>query len=157
MPTTDPLLNTFSIRPATTADLPALVALEHAVFSSDRLSARQFQRHSHSDSALLLVCVSETALLGDSLLLFRRNTGVARLYSLAVAAAARGRGVGSALLDANEDAARHRDCRCLRLEVRIDNRAARALYERHGYVVFGQRPSYYADGADALRYQKPLG
>lgn len=44
----------------------------------------------------------------------------------------------------------------LRLEVRKDNPAAIALYEKRGYRLFAQTPDYYEDHQDALRYQKRL-
>jgi [ribosomal protein S18]-alanine N-acetyltransferase len=47
--------------------------------------------------------------------------------------------------------------RALRLEVRADNGAAIALYERLGFREFGRYDYYYADGARALRFEKALG
>ena len=44
----------------------------------------------------------------------------------------------------------------MRLEVRKDNKAARTLYERHGYRRFGAKKHYYEDGHDAERYEKTL-
>ncbi|HET9485053.1 MAG TPA: hypothetical protein VFO79_13925, partial [Xanthomonadales bacterium] len=45
----------------------------------------------------------------------------------------------------------------LSLEVGTRNRAAIALYERHGYRRIGLARNYYEDGGDAWRYTKPLG
>jgi ribosomal protein S18 acetylase RimI-like enzyme len=45
----------------------------------------------------------------------------------------------------------------LRLEVRCDNAAAIALYERLGFRQFGHYAGYYADGARALRFEKRVG
>ena len=47
-------------------------------------------------------------------------------------------------------AAREQAARTMVLEVAIGNAAARALYERAGFVEAGRRPRYYADGGDAL-------
>ena len=44
----------------------------------------------------------------------------------------------------------------LTLEVRYDNASAIALYESCGFRLFGEHAHYYADGATALRYEKPL-
>lgn len=52
---------------------------------------------------------------------------------LVVAPAARGRGVGTALLDAVAAEARARGFREVRLDVVDENPRARALYERHGF------------------------
>lgn len=148
--------DTGPVRHAERADLDALMALELSAFASDRISGRQFRDHIDSRSAVLLVFSDGDDLVGDSLLLFRQKSRVARLYSLVVAPTARGRGIGQTLLDANEQVARQRGCPLLRLEVRVDNASAIALYERNGYRVFGRRSNYYADGTDAWRYQKEL-
>jgi electron transfer flavoprotein alpha subunit len=42
----------------------------------------------------------------------------------------------------------------MRLEVRADNAAAVALYQRQGYDVVGRTAEYYEDGSDALRMRK---
>jgi ribosomal protein S18 acetylase RimI-like enzyme len=44
----------------------------------------------------------------------------------------------------------------VRLEVRVDNRAAIALYERHGFSVTGTLPGYYGLGEDGVRMERPL-
>lgn len=144
------------IRRAVAADLDALVTLEQRSFSHDRLSRAQYRRHLDSDSALVLVANGARYLCGSAVLFFRRGTRVARLYSLATAPEARGRGLGTVLLAAAEQAAHRHHCRCLRLEVRTDNAAAIRLYECHGYVRTGRRAGYYEDGSDAWRYEKPL-
>jgi ribosomal-protein-alanine acetyltransferase len=136
--------------------LDALVELENACFDSDRLSRRSFRRFLQSDRDILLVAEQAGGLLGYALVLRRRATRLARLYSLAVRPAARGQGIGERLLAAAEAAAEAAGCVDLRLEVRRDNRAAIALYERRGYRVFAEIPHYYEDREDALRLQKRI-
>ncbi len=143
-------------RLAARADLPALLQLEERTFEQDRLSARSFRRLILAASAELLVADGKGALLGYALLLYRQGSGVARLYSLAISSQARGQGLGGGLLEQAEWHAASRGCAVLRLEVRIDNAVAIGLYERRGYRRFGRIASYYADGADAWRYEKPL-
>jgi ribosomal protein S18 acetylase RimI-like enzyme len=145
------------VRTATPADLDALVALELSAFSGDRMSRRQYRRHLASPGAAVLVAEAPgEGLLGSALVFFRKGSARARLYSIATAPAARGRGIGARLLAAAERAARERGCRALRLEVRVDNAAAIALYERAGYRRIGRYAGYYEDGADAWRYEKTL-
>ena len=146
----------FRIRAAASRDLDQLLALERAAFTTDHLSPRQYRRHLHSPSAVVLVAVDGPDLLGKALVFFRRGSDVARLYSIAVAQHARGRGVAKTLLEAAAAAARRHGCERLRLEVRQDNVAAIALYERLGYRRFGARAAYYEDGADAWRYELAL-
>ncbi|TBR35893.1 MULTISPECIES: GNAT family N-acetyltransferase [Dyella] len=145
------------VRRAELSDLDDLVALELASFASDRLSRAQYRRHLDSDSALVLVAsANHRRFLGTAVVFFRKGSKVARLYSIATHAEARGKGVGSALLQAAESHARRRGCKELRLEVRTDNAAAISIYERFGYHRIAELPSYYEDGADGWRYAKPL-
>ncbi|MEI7035241.1 GNAT family N-acetyltransferase [Fulvimonas yonginensis] len=156
-PADPPSVPPLRVRTAVPADLPALVTLEQSAFAGDRLSRAQYRRHLASPSALVLAADAPgIALLGSALVFFRTGSVRARLYSIATAPAARGRGVGAALLDAAEHAAWARGCRAMRLEVRVDNAAAIALYERAGYRRIGGYPAYYDDGADAWRYEKVL-
>jgi [ribosomal protein S18]-alanine N-acetyltransferase len=145
-----------SIRPARLSDLDELLKIEHAAFTTDHLSPRQYRKHLASTSAIVLVAVDTNGLLGKAVLFFRHGSEVARLYSIAVSDRARGRGVGAALLAAVEKAAAGRGCDRLRLEVRQDNVSAIRLYERLGYRRFGARSGYYEDGGDAWRYEKSL-
>jgi ribosomal protein S18 acetylase RimI-like enzyme len=145
------------VRRAQPSDLDELVALEQASFDGDRLSRAQYRRHLDSDSALVLAAVAVPhRLLGAAVLFFRKGSAAARLYSIASDPAARGRGVGGALLDAAEAAARRHRRRLLRLEVRADNTAAIRLYERAGYRRGRHLAGYYEDGADGWRYEKAL-
>lgn len=145
------------VRTAVPADLDALVALELRAFEGDRMSLAQYRRHLGSPRAAVLVAdAADEGLLGSALVFFREGSTLARLYSIATAPAARGRGIGTGLLAAAEQAARRRGSRALRLEVRVDNAAAIKLYERAGYRRIGRYAGYYEDGADAWRYEKPL-
>lgn len=145
------------IRRALPADLPALLALERSAFTTDHLSPRQYRQHLDSPTALVLAAVDRSGLLGKAVVFFRNDSDIARLYSIAVAHGARGRGIGDALLTRAERAARRHGAARMRLEVRRDNASAMRLYERRGYVRIGARPGYYEDGADAWRYEKDLG
>jgi ribosomal-protein-alanine N-acetyltransferase len=144
------------IRDADHADLPALVNLEGEAFASDRLSPRSFRRHVGNASAVCRIADAAGALAGYHLLLFRRGSPTARLYSIAVAPGFRGRGVAALLMGDAEDAARARGLHRLRLEARADNTAAIRLYERLGYNLIGRIPGYYADGTKAFRYERDL-
>ena len=80
------------IRRAQLADLEALVALENQAFLTDRLSRRSFRYMLSRAHAVTLVDDGDDGLGGYSLVLFRSGTALARLYSIAVADRARGRG-----------------------------------------------------------------
>jgi ribosomal protein S18 acetylase RimI-like enzyme len=144
------------IRDAEDKDLSGLEALEARSFASDRMSRRSLRRLIGRDTACLRVAISAGCLVGYYLVLFRHNSLLARLYSIAVDSRSRGAGVGHRLLADAERVAARRGCRALRLEVRVGNRAAIGLYERRAFRRIGRYSRYYADGADALRFQKPL-
>jgi len=84
------------------------------------------------------------------MILARVTADEAEVLTLAVAPAVRRQGVAGALLAGAMAAAREQGARTMVLEVAIGNTAARALYERAGFVEAGRRPRYYADGGDAL-------
>jgi ribosomal-protein-alanine N-acetyltransferase len=88
--------------------------------------------------------------------LYRRGTFKARLYSLVVRPDYLRRGIARALLAAAEAEAGERGCRELRLEVRPDNLPAIRLYRKDGYAVTGKSGKFYEDGTDALRMRKCL-
>lgn len=84
----------------------------------------------------------------------------AELLLLATRPAARGRGVGGALLRAVIAEAAHRGVIDLHLEVRAGNDAVR-LYRREGFEKVGQRHNYYRGNAgqlfDAQTFSRKLG
>jgi len=145
------------LRRGVASDLTALEALEQRAFSSDRLSRRSFRQFSRSPNAALIVAGGGKTLFGYALVLLRSGSHMARLYSLAVDPQHRGRGLGSMLLAAAEQAACGRGSGVIRLEVREDNAAAASLYRRHGYRKVKRISRYYQDGAGAVRLEKPLG
>ena len=144
------------IRPATTGDIKALVALEQRCFDTDRLSARQFRYLLTRGHASTLVDEGEGVIRGYVLVLFRRGTSLARLYSIAVDERARGLGVGARLLAAAEARARDEGCVHMRAEIRVDNKASQALFSASGYRYFGVYEDYYEDHSNAVRVEKRL-
>jgi ribosomal-protein-alanine N-acetyltransferase len=66
------------------------------------------------------------------------------LMNIAIAHSHQGRGLGSRLLSASLAALRDRGARRCLLEARVSNKAAIALYSRHGFVDDGLRPNYYS-------------
>ncbi|TPN02191.1 MULTISPECIES: peptidase C39 family protein [unclassified Mesorhizobium] len=144
------------IRTARASDVDDLAAIEKAVFSSDRISRRSFRLFIERETAETLVAEVEGRVAGYAIVLFRKGSGVARLYSIAVGPFFGALGIGRRLLSAAEEAAFEHDRMMLRLEVREDNDRAIRIYEQAGYRKIGREPGYYEDGATALRYEKTL-
>lgn len=144
------------VRLARKGDLERIAAIESAAFASDRLSRASLTRYLASASAVMLVVVADGVVAGYGLIGLRRGGRRASLYSLAIDPDFGRRGLGRMLLQACERRARAAGREALTLEVRVDNAAAAALYERLGYRQFDVVPDYYEDGAAAKRLIRDL-
>lgn len=142
------------IRPARLTDLDSLVRLENAIFDADRISRRSFRQLLERETAETFIAEEDGQPVGYCLVLFRKGSGVARLYSIGVLSS--GGGLGSRLLEQAEASAYEHDRMLLRLEVREDNARAIGLYIRKGYHPIGREENYYEGGQAALRYEKLL-
>lgn len=147
------------VRRATSRDIEGILALE-ALFPGDRITRRTLLRLMRSPTAFIWVVPSRTVPLdcvqAALVLLIRHNTRVARIYSLAVAPVVRGQGLATALVETAQRWATEAGKLAISLEVRCDNSAARALYQRLGYTPVSALSGYYDDGGDGLRLQKKL-
>jgi [ribosomal protein S18]-alanine N-acetyltransferase len=139
------------------SDLDALLAFERDFFGADhQISRRGFRRFILSPNCTLIVAEAGGQVAGCTLVLYRRDSKLARLYTIAVGGGFQRRGYARRLLAAAEASAKRRGCRAMRLEVREDDAGAIALYETSGYRLFGRRRRYYDGRIDALRFAKPL-
>ncbi len=142
-------------------DLDGLDALEREIFNSrvfsgHLISRTGFRRLLASPSATFIVAEAGE-LAGYALVLYRANSGAARIYSIGVAAQFRRRGLARMLVAAAEKDAVRRGCEAMRLEVRADSRGTIALYDASGYRCIGRTPGYYGGRVDALRLEKRFG
>jgi ribosomal-protein-alanine N-acetyltransferase len=141
---------TVALRPMRWWDIEAILPLERELFRYDPWSAEQFWSELAGVPATRWYVVAEDAgeVVGYAGLATAGEE--ADVQTLAVCRSRQRTGVGSALLDALLAEAARRGCRRVFLEVRADNAAAIALYERRGFERVALRRAYYADGADAL-------
>ena len=75
--------------------------------------------------------------------------GLGHVITIDVLPSARRSGVGSLLMAEAESRARTGGCNAMYLEMAVNNAAARAFYERHGYTVLRTLPRYYQGELDA--------
>ncbi|HEY1077266.1 MAG TPA: GNAT family N-acetyltransferase [Fontimonas sp.] len=141
------------IRPGRPQDAEGILALE-AGFSTDRMSARSVRYFLAAASARVLVAELDGRVAGALIMLLRRNSRWARIYSVAVDPRWRNMGLGRQLVAAAEKQAKRDGRQGMSLEVRIDNVGARALYLRLGYQEQAQLPAYYEDGGPGVRLRK---
>jgi GNAT superfamily N-acetyltransferase len=131
---------------ATEAQLPALCALLGELFAQET----EFQPDAdaqyrglariigHPEAGTILVALQDDTVVGMVNLLYTTSTAlgapVAMLEDMIVAPAARGRGVGTMLLQSAFHAARAKGCRRITLLTDGVNGAAQRFYARHGFA-----------------------
>ncbi len=139
---------TYCIRPLCEADLPRVMAIENASFSTPWKEAtfRSLLRRTDCD-----LFVAEADGRVDGYAVAWTVIDQSELGNVAVSDEVRGRGVGGALVDAVIDRIRERGAHECFLEVRESNVTAQAVYRDRGFTVVGRRTRYYASPTeDAL-------
>ena len=144
------------LRNARPGDLDAIHAIERRSFKGDRMSRASISRLIGSPSAAVLVAADGRQVAAAMVLLFRRGSRLARLYSLAVASQQRGKGLGGRMIHRALALARRRGAAAICLEVRASNHRAQRLYRRHGFLGTRRTACYYQDGQDAVRMEMAL-
>jgi [ribosomal protein S18]-alanine N-acetyltransferase len=135
-----------TIRPLTYSDLPQVIAIERRAFPTP-WSLAMFVLELSKPSGVCLVSLEGQRVRGY--LICSRYVDVWHLMNVAVDPAARGRGIGTAMLEELLERAGHAEQ--YTLEVRPSNASAIALYERFGFRSTGTRRRYYRDtGEDAV-------
>ncbi len=139
-----------TIRPATAADLDAVVELEQTCLGADAWSRGLVEQ----GIAAALPTVSYLVAEVDGVVVGHAVASAAgddaELQRIAVDPAYRRRGLAGELLAAVEQRAAADGATRLLLEVREDNTTAAAFYESRGFVEVGRRRGYYRDGAAAV-------
>lgn len=145
-------MHSLSLRYATLADLDLMCALEESSFSYDQIGRRSFRHLLQSPTAQVYVCTDAQHIIAYAIILTRRNSRYCRLYSMAINATARSKGVGSWLLTQVIEALKTQ-YHGMRLEVKTNNAAGLSLYYRLGFEVVDVLPDYYSDGDAGYRMQ----
>ena len=136
----------FITRPATQADIPAVLSLERALANAAHWSEAAYSQIFAPDAPARLAIVLEDknrALCG--FVIARLIGGECELENIAVAPTLQRKGAGTQLIEALIASARVRNARSIHLEVRESNTAARAFYLKRGFASRGRRPKYYSN------------
>ncbi len=142
------------IRPASPADIPAMIALEKHAATAAHWSAEQYQAMFAGSGPHRVALIIEEGALIQGFLVARTLNPELEIENIAIAGAARRRGLGTRLLGEFLDLARRQGAQAVFLEVRESNRAARTLYENWAFVESGRRKRYYSNPEeDAIVYR----
>ena len=139
------------IRPATVADLDQLEWFGHQRHLRPHIG-EILDRRTRGEAELLVAVVNDFA-VGRLGIDFTRIPDAALLWSFAVIPNLQRLGIGTALIHAAEEIARTRGFAIAEIEVDKGNAGARALYERLGYTVTGERRgrwSFVDDRSDTV-------
>lgn len=150
-----------TVRPMTEADLDVLLPYEDVMFGSEAWTRRSYLEELHDTELRRYLVAEDTAPDGGGTVL--GSGGVmtigetAQIMTVGVLPAARRRGIGRVLVRALVAHARQQGAAEVLLEVRVDNDAARALYDSEGFDVLGRRRGYYDHGrVDAITMRLEL-
>ena len=142
------------IRPATPADIPAMMRLVNHSATAAHWSREQYDRVFGGDAPRRLALVIEESNIIQGFLVAHEVAAEWEIENVAIAGAARRRGLGTRLLGEFLDRARAEGGSSVFLEVRESNRAARQLYEKWAFAQSGRRVSYYQQPQeDAIVYR----
>jgi len=138
------------VRPARDADeVRAALELRHEVFVVEQRVPIEEEIDVHDDTALHLVAVEHGRVVATARVVMDGDT--ATVGRVAVARAARRRGIASRLIAASEAHAGERGARRVALAAQT---GALALYERAGYTPYGER--FMDAGIEHLMMEKRL-
>ena len=141
------------IQPATWRDLNALRQVERVCFPKDAWPIWDLIGVLTLPNVVRLKAVIDDQMVGFIAGDIRPSQQIAWIATIGVLPAYRGRGIGSALLEACEQELK---VESVRLNVRVSNHPAIRLYKSLGYQQVGRWPHYYSDGEDALIMEKEL-
>ncbi|MDP9264462.1 MAG: ribosomal protein S18-alanine N-acetyltransferase [Acidobacteriota bacterium] len=141
-----------NIRPATAADVPAMMALESHAVTAAHWSVADYARLFAPGPQTVALVLEEEEVEGFAV---ARGVGTEwELENIAVAGPAQRRGLGTHLLVELLEWASQAGARNMFLEVRESNHAARSLYEKWAFVESGRRKAYYRNpDEDAVLYR----
>jgi [ribosomal protein S18]-alanine N-acetyltransferase len=143
-----------NVRPATSADIPAMMRLVNHSATAAHWSREQYDRVFGGGSPRRVAWVIEEAAGMQGFLVAHQVAAEWEIENIAVAGVARRRGLGTRLLGQFLNQARSEGATAVFLEVRESNRAARSLYEKWAFSESGRRARYYTQPQeDAIVYR----
>jgi [ribosomal protein S18]-alanine N-acetyltransferase len=136
-----------TIRAFRTEDAPAVTAILRGAPEAANWTEESYRESLSLPGVVDFVSEGDGRVTG--FLIGRQVADDAEILNLAVAALARGRGEGGALLRAAIDEFRVRGVSRVFLEVRESNATGIAFYEKRGFFKTGRRAGYYRESEEA--------
>lgn len=143
------------LRPYRRSDFEALLAIDQVCFpKSIAYGRREMKHYLHATNAHCIVAEMPGAIAG--FIVTDRSDEFAHVITLDVLAEYRRQSIGSRMLDAAEREAASQGASLMYLETATTNKAAIALWRKHGYRETAMIGNYYGRGQDAFEMQKLL-
>lgn len=149
-------MQAIGIRLAQKSDAPALLAIEQSSFQSDCISPRQMRYLLNRAKALTLVATVDEQVVAYAMVFVPALSRPARLYSIAVSEAYRGRKIALSLMQEALRVAEQKGYKTMRLEVRSTHHYTRDFYAKLGFLLIKHIPHYYQDGEEAIQMERRL-
>ena len=144
------------LRPYRPADFESLVAIDQACFPKAIAYGRQEMKgYLQGEGAHCIVAEVSGAVAG--FIITERSGDLAHVITLDVLPQFRRQSVGSQLLQSVEQEAVSRGCTAIYLETATSNKAAIALWVKHGYGRMDTVKNYYGYGQHAFEMLKRIG
>ena len=147
-------MDNIEIREAFLTDADDIAFIEEECFSTPWSRKSIAESISHSPWHLL-VAIYDGKIIGYGGVYLILDEG--QISNIAVLRQYRGKGVGHAILNSIIELCTHEGCAKITLELRKSNNVARALYEKCGFTIVGERPKFYSNPIeDAILMDKGL-
>lgn len=146
------------VQKASKADLDNLHMIEQKSFTAEAWSKKQIAMFLGSTGSVSLIAKVGGRIVGFVIGLIERYDGfkLGHIITIDVLPDYRRKGIGMALLKSVEQEFKKADLKICYLEVREDNRDARRLYHKAGYVEIERLQNYYPRGGHGVRLEKTL-
>lgn len=138
----------FEIRDFRSSDVEAISRILRTSAEAAQWPPESYPKLASSPGGLLLISEFEPSGQAIGFLAARIAADQAEILNIAILPDFRRKGIASALLAASFERFRHSAVSRVFLELRESNFPARALYQRHGFVLSGRRKSYYQNPAE---------
>ena len=146
---------TLVLRPYQRSDFEALVAIDQVCFPKTiAYGQREMKSYLHAEGAHCIIAEIPGRIAG--FIITECLSELAHVITLDVLQEWRRKAIGSALLSAAESQALSQGATLMYLETATANKAAIALWKKHGYRETGTIENYYGRGQSAFEMQKRL-